>query len=237
MTPRAAQREARAGFTLMEVLIAGTVFVIGILGVTYMQGASVRSNQDAYESMVATNFARQWLERIRRDSLSWTAPGVPTPGAMFATRPAGSASYFVPVVPGPAPAPAPLDTGLRPLDLSESTGANYHGIEVGQIDPMVMVTPPALPVAVANQDIYYCAFARFVAAANDRNGQLSTMTATVAVWWNRKASLEATSYAEIQRARQAGCDGAQLNFDLFSDPVPTQIRRVRLETAVRWTPP
>lgn len=233
MTPRAARLRTRAGFTLIEVLIASAVFLVGLLGVTFMQGASVRSNQDAYESMVATNFARQWLERIRRDALGWTAPGAPNPIAMFSTRGPGSGTYFVPTGPG-----VPADSGLWPLDAFESTGASYHGFEVGQLNPMLDPTLPDAQRRVAIGDIYYCAYARFQTTSdNDLNGQLSAMTATVAVWWNRKESLETTVYDAIPRARQNGCDGAGLTFDVFADPVPVNIRRVRLVTALRWTPP
>jgi hypothetical protein len=216
---------------MVEVLIAGSVFVIGILGVTFMQSASVRSNQDAYESMVATNFAKLWLERIKRDALSWTAPGIPLPAAMFPGRAAaapGAPSYFALVPPRTMPANG---SGLWPLD-GESSGANYHGFEVGQTDPTTGL--------VGNADIYYCAYANFTGTSNDRNGALSTMTATVAVWWNRKASLEMTNYTEIQAARAAaaGCDGARPAVNVFTDlGLPARLRRVRLAQAFRWTPP
>jgi type II secretory pathway pseudopilin PulG len=229
---RASSARARAGFTLVEVMAAGAVFLIGILGVSYMQSASVRSNQDAYESMVATNFAKLWLERIKRDALSWTAPGVPASAAMFPARPAapGAQSYFAPGLPGAMPANG---SGLWPLDARESTGANYHGFEIGQTDPMT-------GLVVGNADIYYCAFGSFTGASNDRNGQLSTMTATVTVWWNRKASLELTDYTGIYAARAAanGCDGAAPAANVFTDVgLPASLRRVRLAQAFRWTQP
>lgn len=226
MSTRATRsRAGRAGFTLLEVMIAGTVFTIGILGVTYMQSASVRSNQDAYESMVATNFAKQWLERIKRDALNWTAPGTPVAATMFPTRPVGAAtSYFQPDVPL-------AGSGLWPLDATESTGINYHGFETGQTDPMGGV--------VGQGDIYYCAFARFFSSGFDLTGQLTSMTARVTVWWNRKASLEVTSYPEISLARELGCDRVPLAFDVFTDtpPLPSHVRRVRLATAIRFAPP
>ncbi|HEX6240150.1 MAG TPA: prepilin-type N-terminal cleavage/methylation domain-containing protein [Polyangiales bacterium] len=227
MKTRAPRRSPRrAGFTLLEVMIAGAVFTIGIVGVTYMQSASVRSNQDAYESMVATHFAKQWLERIKRDALSWTAPGTPSPASMgFTTRTTPpSATYFMP--------DAPLaDSGLWPLDITESTGINYHGFEVGQMDPVFG--------RVDQGQIYYCAFGRFFSSSFNQDGLLSSMTVRVTVWWNRKGSLETTSYAEIDSARRNGCDRAALGVDVFSDtpPLPSRLRRVRLATAIRFTPP
>jgi type II secretory pathway pseudopilin PulG len=219
---------ARAGFTLVEVMIAGSVFVIGMVGLTYMQTASVRSNQDAYESMVATHFAKQWIDRIKRDALYWTAPGAPTPAAWFGARTSiKSTSYF-------DPNPGPLDgTGLWPLDANESTGINYHGFEVGQTDPMLG--------RVDNGQIYYCAAARFYNGTNNQDGLLATMTARVAVWWTRKSSLELTlrnnAYSYITAARAGGCQAANLDFDPFVEAaVPPTIRRVRLATALRYTP-
>lgn len=229
-----AARRARAGFTMVEVMVAVAIFAIGILGVVYLQSASVRSNQDAFESMVATNFARTWLERIKRDSVAWTAPGLPSAGlnAMLAGRPGAANSYFVP---GAGLPPGAGDSGLRPM-AGEAVGANYHGVEVGLPDPLMG------NAIVRQADIYYCAFAWFTTVAA-QGVNTSELRADVAVWWTRKASLEVTSYADIGVARQNGCqsvNAAQLRQQSrppFAAGAVPRVRLVELSTVLRWVAP
>ncbi|MFM2416203.1 MAG: hypothetical protein RL385_926, partial [Pseudomonadota bacterium] len=63
------------GFTLIEVMIAVAIITIGSTGLFAMQGATLRANADASETTVATAFASTWLERIKRDALTWTLRG------------------------------------------------------------------------------------------------------------------------------------------------------------------
>lgn len=218
------KRRAGAGFTLIEVMVAVAIFGIGILGVVYMQGASVRSNQDAYESMVATTFARTWLDRIKRDSAYWTAPGAPAVATVFADRPGAQNSYFVPT--GQPATPGAAGSGLRPM-ATESAGADYHGLDVypGATDPWGTV--------LTDGDIYYCALAWFTGVQNN-NSLLVAMRADVTVWWIRKVSLEATNYAGIATARQSGCDAANVVPALVNNP---NVRTVSLATVVRVVEP
>lgn len=227
----------RTGFTLVEVMIAMALFAVGMVGVSYMQSASVRSNQDAYESMVATNFARTWMERIKRDAVGWTSAGDPQTNLMFATRPeAALANYFVPgawLAPPAAPQIAPQ--APRPLDLLESHGANYRGVEVGSFDPIEQRT-------VTNADIYYCAFSWFT-TVHVRSGLTNAMRADVGVWWTRRGALDSiksssrltTDYrAGIAGARAdaQGCGGAGVIPDLSN----YNNRVVYLTTVLHWTP-
>lgn len=53
------------GFTLLEILVALTVTVIGLLGVMAMQATTVRSNRDAAMFTRAANFAEEVMERTR----------------------------------------------------------------------------------------------------------------------------------------------------------------------------
>ncbi|MGH7437241.1 MAG: type II secretion system protein [Polyangiaceae bacterium] len=69
-TPGAAAR----GYTIVEVLLAMTVLIIGAAGVMTMQKASMQGNLDARKTDLATNIGRMWIERIQRDSMSWTQP-------------------------------------------------------------------------------------------------------------------------------------------------------------------
>jgi prepilin-type N-terminal cleavage/methylation domain-containing protein len=59
------------GYTMVEVVIAMTLFAIGGAGVLAMQGASVKGHADARNLTTATNVSRVWLERLRRDGLVW----------------------------------------------------------------------------------------------------------------------------------------------------------------------
>jgi prepilin-type N-terminal cleavage/methylation domain-containing protein len=63
------------GYTAIEVLMAMTVMAIGGAAVITMQKTSVTANLDARRADVANAVARTWVERLRRDAMSWTLPG------------------------------------------------------------------------------------------------------------------------------------------------------------------
>jgi hypothetical protein len=67
-TPGAAAR----GYTIVVVLLAMTVLTIGAAGAMTMEKVSMQGNLDARKTDIATNIGRMWLERIQRDSMSWT---------------------------------------------------------------------------------------------------------------------------------------------------------------------
>jgi type IV pilus assembly protein PilV len=60
------------GYTIVEVLLAMTVLTIGAAGAITMQKAAIQGNLDARKTDIAANIARMWMERIQRDSMSWT---------------------------------------------------------------------------------------------------------------------------------------------------------------------
>lgn len=200
------RRRRRAGFTLIEVMVGVLLSAIGIAGITFMQTASVRANQDAQETTVATNFARTWLERVKRDALLWRTPGNPNVGLMFPLRGAPASNYFVPGMGWTAPRPL-----LRPAGLAqESSGADYRGIEVGSpSDPL----DPGSP-AVRTSDIYYCAHLRFTTVQNDTAGQAVAMAVDARVYWGRKGALGATSFQNMVPIREdaAGCENPAYAF-------------------------
>jgi hypothetical protein len=232
-----------AGYTLIEVMMGVALSAIGIIGITFMQTATVRSNQDAYESTIATNFARTWLERVKRDALLWTTLASPPPVAtMFNGRGNPTSDYFN---------PSGLWSGPRPFvravtEAQESSGANYHGIEVGSpSDPLL---PAGLGnTTVANRDIYYCLHLRFTTVQTDSLGQPAAMAVDARVYWARKGSAAVTQYDGMTPARANGCDSAGA---VYNDAQmlaamtcngslgPNYCLRVHyLRTVVRWVPP
>ena len=229
MKPRSNGAAARAGFSLIEVMMAIVLFAIGMVGVTQMQQAVIRSNQDAYETMVATDFARTWLERIKRDALGWNAPGPPPVAVMFAGRPDAAPNYFV-------ESPDPLNPNREapwPLDAFESHGANYHGVDVGLHDPLSND-----PVSVVtNEDIYYCAFSWFtpVHRLGGAGGLVTAMRADVGVWWTSRAFEDIKASPNSIALARKGARGCATP-GVIPDLTDRHHRVVYLTTVVHWTP-
>lgn len=184
---------------------------------------------------MATLFARTWLERVKRDALLWTASGTPVVGTMFADRGVGlpnSAAYFVPSAPA-----ADVGAWAVPIPVAgapESSGANFHGVDVGAID---LALPPGAPQVVTARDIYYCANTKFVTVHNVNN-QPNAIRATVRVWWNRKSTLNDSDYTPGITAVRAGggCQAFLPSSAQLQDPAG-RFRVVYLSTILRWTAP
>ncbi len=77
MKARAGQRvhsagvlNSRAGFTLVEVLVALIILVIGLLGVALLQVTSISGNTFSREMATATTLAQDLLEKLK--TLEWT---------------------------------------------------------------------------------------------------------------------------------------------------------------------
>lgn len=227
-------RARRGGYTLIEVMVAIAISAIGISGIVFMQTATVVSNQDAHETQIATTFARTWLERLKRDALLWTAAGDPPVGTMFAGRDtavANPATYFVPLAAntdvGAWTVPIPMA-----LPATESSGANYHGVDVGARDVAINGAP-----VVATADIYYCANTKFV-TVHTVNNLPNAIRATVRVWWNRRSSLNTTDYAPgIVAVRAGGCQSFVPSSPVLQDPPLGRFRVIYLSTILRWTAP
>jgi len=107
----------RAGFTLVEVMIAVGIMTVGSLGILSMHSAVSGANRSAQEMNTAIAITERWIERIERDSLSWSRQGLNT------SEMAGTA-YLAPLA-------TVVDTTgwFRPLpaDADESYGFNYFG--------------------------------------------------------------------------------------------------------------
>ncbi len=66
--------KAQRGYTLIELLIAVTIFAIGVTGVIAMQKVTVAANQHAKELSVATHIAQAWQEQLASDAAAWNHP-------------------------------------------------------------------------------------------------------------------------------------------------------------------
>jgi type IV pilus assembly protein PilV len=62
----------RAGFTLLEVMMALAVIAIGGSALIAMQVVTARSNTWSRNMMVATDVAQTWADRLKVDAVSWT---------------------------------------------------------------------------------------------------------------------------------------------------------------------
>jgi len=73
MTSR--RKAARAGYTLVEVMMAVAVMTVGAVGIIALQVAATHGNIEAREMTTASTSARTWIERLKRDGLNWTQGG------------------------------------------------------------------------------------------------------------------------------------------------------------------
>lgn len=81
----APRRCGRAGYTLVEVMVALSMLAIGITGILSLENAALLSNRRAQEMTIATNIARRWQERLRRDAMQWNSPSQRRPLSDLAT--------------------------------------------------------------------------------------------------------------------------------------------------------
>ena len=76
MRPQPCHRR-RQGFTLVEVMVSLGIMTIGAMAVLAMQQQIIRGNMHARQLTTATQIAQNVIERLKIDSLSWTAAGLP----------------------------------------------------------------------------------------------------------------------------------------------------------------
>jgi len=69
-------RRKQPGFTLIEVMIAIGIMTVGSLGILSMHHAVSGANRTAQEMNTALAITERWIERIERDSLSWSKQGL-----------------------------------------------------------------------------------------------------------------------------------------------------------------
>lgn len=76
-TLRNDERRARraSGFTIIEVITAMGVMVIGVMALVGLQAHTVRINSLARQMTTAGQIAQTWLERMKQDGQTWVRPG------------------------------------------------------------------------------------------------------------------------------------------------------------------
>ncbi len=169
---RRQNRKRRAGYTLIEVMMAMGVLMAGAVGIMAMIQASTRGNLEAREMTTATQLAQRWVERVRRDALNWTRSSTTVNPIILARtsylqnvpNPGGALTWF---------APAP------PVASGESANFDFYGRDTGT------------PV-----DSYYCTNLRLEWLYTGR-----AIRADVRVWWLRRASGQQTGGSRLALAQ------------------------------------
>jgi prepilin-type N-terminal cleavage/methylation domain-containing protein len=117
------------GYTAIEVLMAMTVMAIGGAAVITMQKTSVTGNLDARRADVANAIARTWVERLQRESMSWTQLGNLTNAKVLNNVVAPPGVWFLPEqdmgVTVPETASPGFDILGRDLPLAQLPNADF----------------------------------------------------------------------------------------------------------------
>ncbi len=71
------RRNDQGGFTLIEVMIAMVVMVIGLTGVIMMQSAAVRGNRQSAQYSRAALLAEERMEQLRGETVAQLQAGAP----------------------------------------------------------------------------------------------------------------------------------------------------------------
>lgn len=164
------RRSSQAGYTMVEVLAAMAVLGTGILGIIGMQTAAVGANQRAQEVTMATNLARRWQDRLRRDSYQWTQPSQSNPvsnisATWYLSRLGGSVTtdWYVPDPPASSVAALP-----------ETAAFDYFGNDV----------------ATSDFRAYYCTHVRLTVLIPNQ-----LLRSEVRVWWFRQGGVRPGAYS------------------------------------------
>ncbi len=70
----AQRRPAARGYTIVELMMAITVFALGVSGIMAMQKVVATSNQHAKNLAVANHIAQAWQEALASDATLWNTP-------------------------------------------------------------------------------------------------------------------------------------------------------------------
>jgi prepilin-type N-terminal cleavage/methylation domain-containing protein len=62
------------GYTIVELMMAISIFAIGVTGVISMQRVTIMANQHARALAVAAHIAQAWQEELTTDAVQWNHP-------------------------------------------------------------------------------------------------------------------------------------------------------------------
>jgi len=68
------RRRRERGYTAVELLMAISIFAIGVSGIIAMQKVTVAANQHAKNLSIATHIAQAWAEQLTADAALWNHP-------------------------------------------------------------------------------------------------------------------------------------------------------------------
>lgn len=66
----------RRGFTVVELMMAVTVFTIGVTGIIALQQATAVANKHSKNLAIASRIASSWLEQLAVDAAVWDRSGL-----------------------------------------------------------------------------------------------------------------------------------------------------------------
>ena len=218
-TTKRRRRRAR-GYSAIEVLMAMTVFAVGAAGVIAMQRASVQGNVDARRIDTANAIARDWIERVRRDSMLWTNSGNMSQ-TLFLSKPSYYGAWTMPnLIADPEQCPS-ATTGTFSNADGRCPAFDIMGRDLAQ-DRFV--------------DAAFCANIRLDTAAAD-GGVTDLIRVDVRVYWPRQ--LTQAPNAPFSAAGKSFCDVGALSAANGPDGAsggPTIYHFVYASTLVRMSP-
>jgi prepilin-type N-terminal cleavage/methylation domain-containing protein len=128
---RASRRRKPRGYTAVELLMAISVFGIGVAGIISMEKVTAASNQHAKNLAIATHIAESWISMLQTDAAAWNHPSPLVPQTDIVTdtfwlgnnvvKNANATSWFLPAWNGAlnfGPAFDALGNPINPIDLS-----------------------------------------------------------------------------------------------------------------------
>ncbi|MDX2056145.1 MAG: prepilin-type N-terminal cleavage/methylation domain-containing protein [Polyangiaceae bacterium] len=74
MKPRSRPLLRHAGYTVVELMMAISLFAIGVTAIIALQKVTVTANQHAKNLAIATRIAQSWQEMLAADAVQWNHP-------------------------------------------------------------------------------------------------------------------------------------------------------------------